>query len=57
MICGNISNFFLFFSFYLFLVLFFFFLSFGFVYYFFFGPLRFLLLKEIEAIELILTLS
>lgn len=60
MICGNISNLLFFF---LFFFLWFAFLSFLFFFFKFappllgFGPLRILCLKEIEAIELTLTLS
>lgn len=60
MICGNISNLLLFFSFLFPLVCFSFFSFFFFKFappLLGFGPLRILCLKEIEAIELTLTLS
>lgn len=55
MICGNISNFFFFFFGLVFFLFFFFF--FNLPPFLYFGPLRILFLKEIEAIELMLTLS
>lgn len=57
MICGNISSFFFLFFFSFGLVFFLFFSFFNLPPLLCFGPLRILCLKEIEAIELILTLS
>lgn len=61
MICGNISNFFFFFFFpfvdLVFFLFFFFLFNLPPPHSFVFGPLRILCLKEIEAIELMLTLS